>query len=234
MKAEAYHIYIDESCHTPNNGSDVMCIGAIIVSESNYKIFKNELQKIKLEEKTPTEVKWNSLNNNKKQLYARMVDYFFANDIEFRSVLIKNKSIAEIKDDRDDKNSFYYKSLIELLKNIAAKSNCNYKVYLDFKDTRGKQRLKLLKEELEAYYQQDYPFESFKHIHSDESIFLQLADMFIGAMCFKARGMHLRDNASSVRKELITQIEQMSGYDLADGSEPWEKKFFILDFKLKP
>lgn len=233
MSNEIYHIYIDESCHTPNNGSDVMCIGAIIVPELKYEAYKYGLKHIKLTEKTPTEIKWNKLNNNKAMLYSKIVDYFFNNEIEFRSVLIKNKPQADIKDDRDDRNSFYYKSLLELLKNIAAKTNCSYKVYLDFKDTRGKQRLKVLEEELKMFYGDIYPFESFKHIHSDESIFLQITDLFIGAMCFKAREMHKKEHASVVRKALVTQIEQLSGYDLDDGSEPWEKKFFILDFKLK-
>ncbi|WP_298550188.1 DUF3800 domain-containing protein [uncultured Algibacter sp.] len=232
---KTYNIYIDESCHLENDDSEVMCIGYTKVSQDNYEDLKRVLKSIKFTHRNPMEFKWNKLSMSRWDLYKELVDFFFRSDIEFRSVLIKKKkNLGSARYNREDQNSYYYKTLKILLNDKSSHDSDIYRVYLDVKDTRGKTRLDLLEKELNIIYNNNPPFKHFQHIHSNESEFLQLTDFFIGAICYKARKEHLKDNASPVKKKIIDYIEDVSGYLLDDGTEPWDTKFFIHDFQIKP
>lgn len=62
---------------------------------------------------------------------------------------------------------------------------------------------------------------------------LQLTDLFIGAITFKARGLEKEANANKAKVELVQYIETKSGYSLDEGTEPWENKFNIFDHQPK-
>lgn len=227
-----YKIYIDESCHLENDKLPVMCIGYIKVLQQNYEQFKKEIKAIKLKHKSPTEIKWNNLSSSRLPLYKELIDYFFQKDIEFRCVLIKNKQrLDHTQFNQGDHNNFYYKTVYLLLNSETNPPGHEYKVLLDLKDTRGRERLQKINEVFENKYYGKSPFKHFQHIHSDETDFLQLADLFIGAITYKARGAHAADNASNAKVEFIQYLEQTSGYQIDEGSEPWELKFNIFDFQ---
>lgn len=73
----------------------------------------------------------------------------------------------------------------------------------------------------------------FQHIHSNENEFLQLTDLFIGAICYKSRNKHSEIGASPTKNEVVKYLEKCSKYSLDDGTEPWETKFNIYDFQIK-
>lgn len=229
-----YNIYIDESCHLQDDNSEVMCIGYTKINQDDYLKVKQAIKEIKLKHKSPTEIKWNKLSASRWELYKELIDFFFISNIEFRSVLVKNKqNLGYIRYNREDQNSYYYKTLKVLLNNKVSHGDDKYRVYLDFKDTRGKTRLMLLEKELNAFHNENSPFKYFQHIHSDENEFLQLTDLFIGAICYKARKENVKENASPIRKKVIDYIEECSGYLLDDATEPLETKFFIDDWVIK-
>lgn len=229
-----FNIYIDESCHLEHDKSEVMCIGYTKINHEDYLDVKQAIKEIKLKHKSPTEIKWNKLSMSRWELYKDLIDYFFASSIEFRSVLIKNKkNLAPERYNREDKNSFYYQTLKQLINNKFFNDGDLYRVFLDVKDTRGKSRIKLLKEELAQKHKDNSPFIYFQHLHSNENEFLQLTDLFIGAICFKARKEYEKENASLIKQKVIDYLEVCSGYLLDDGTEPWETKFFIDDWVIK-
>jgi hypothetical protein len=230
-----FNIYIDESCHLEHDKSEVMCIGYTKINKKEYASIKQEIKAIKLKHKSPTEIKWNKLSMSRWELYRELIDYFFDSNIEFRSVLIKNKkNLGHERYNREHQNSFYYQTLLLLLNNRVSNGNDDYNVYLDVKDTRGNSRLALLEKEIAKKHEGNSPFKHFQHLHSDENELLQLTDLFIGAICFKARQEFSKVNASPVKLKLVEYLEQKSGYLLDDGTEPWETKFFIDDFQIKP
>jgi hypothetical protein len=230
-----FNIYIDESCHLEHDDSNVMCIGYTHLPEDRYIELRDTIKALKLKHKTPTEIKWNTLSNSRWALYKELIDLFFCNDIEFRAILIKDKKNLGPKDfSRKDQHSYYYKTLTNLLKNKVFTTQNSYKVYLDVKDTRGKQRIKFLESELEQTLPGKSPFIYFQHLHSNDNEFLQLTDLFIGAICYKARRLHTKENASEVRVKVINYLEKVYGYTLDDGTEPWDTKFYIDDFRIKP
>jgi hypothetical protein len=229
-----YNIYIDESCHLEGDKSEVMCIGYTKVAQEEYLSVKEAIKEIKLKHKSPTEIKWNKLSMSRWELYKELIDFFFASTIEFRSVLIKNKkNLAPERFNREDKNSFYYQTLKQLINNEVFNDGDLYRVFLDVKDTKGKSRIKLLKDELALKHKDKSPFIYFQHLHSNENELLQLTDLFIGAICFKARKEYEQEKASLIKRKVIDYLEECSGYLLDDGTEPWETKFYIDDWVVK-
>ncbi len=230
-----YNIYCDESCHLKNDKQIVMCLGYTKIENNKYTILKNKIKAIKFKHNSPTELKWNTLSGSRIELYKELIDFFFENDIEFRCMLIKNKQkLDHDQFNEGDIDNFYYKSIYYLLNNpYVNPTNNQYRTYLDIKDTRGKSRLKKIEEVLKNKHRGKSPFTYFQHIHSHENEFIQLTDFFIGAISYKARDEQSKPDASNVKKEVIEYIEAKSGYNISEGTEPWEAKFNIFDFQPK-
>ncbi len=232
-----YNLYIDESCHLENDKKPVMCIGYTKVLADLYPQIKEDIKQIKLTHKSPTEIKWNTVSLSRLPLYKALIDYFFENDLDFRCVLVKYKNKLDHKKFNDGSHDiFYYKMVYFLLKSATNPPANEYKVILDIKDTRGKEKLNKITEVLEREYAKTNtksPFTYFQHIHSHENILLQLTDLFIGAITFKSQGHHLKENANKAKLAIITYLEAKSGYFLEEGTEPWENKFNIFDHQPK-
>jgi hypothetical protein len=232
-----YNLYIDESCHLENDKKSVMCIGYTKVLTENYLAIKEEIKQLKLAHKTPTEIKWNTVSYSRMPFYKALIDYFFEKDIDFRCVLIKYKDKLEYqKFNNSSHDTFYYKMVFFLLKSATNPPANEYKVYLDIKDTRGKEKLHTINQVLHNEYSKTNipsPFIYFQHIHSHENVLLQLTDLFIGAITFKSQGHHLKENANKAKVEIVNYLETKSGYFLDEGTEPWETKFNIFDHQPK-
>ena len=129
-------IYIDESCHLENDKLPLMCIGYTKLNAENYLIYKEEIKAIKRKHHSPKEIKWNKTSLSRLDLYKELIDYFFEKEIQFRAILVKNKSqLNHEKYNKGDHNSFYYKLVFLLLRNPWVNSNeDSYKVILDIKD----------------------------------------------------------------------------------------------------
>ncbi len=229
-----YNLYIDESCHLEHDGMPVMCIGYTKINADLYANIKEEIKALKLAYKTPTEIKWNNLSYSRLPLYKALVDYFFRSEIFFRCILVKYKNkLDHDQFNQGDHDNFYYKLIYHLLQSATNPAVNKYKVILDIKDTRGKQRLKKIDEVLQNKYKQQSPFTEFQHIHSSENLLLQLTDLFIGAITFKSRGLEKERQANKAKVEFVSYLESKSGYLLDEGTEPWENKFNIFDHQPK-
>ncbi len=233
MNIKRYQIYCDESHHLENDHSPVMVIGYIKVEEEQYERIRKDLEAIKLRHHTPVEIKWSKVSASRQALYAELIAYFFANPLWFRCVLVKYKD----KLDHDQFNggshdNFYYK-LVYFLLRPNHDQDCCYRVFLDVKDTRGREKLRKIREVFHNHHQGNSPFETFQHLRSHDSPMLELTDLFIGAIAYKAFGNHEKPEANPAKVALIQQIEQLSGYFLHLGTEPWEQKFNIFDHQPK-
>ncbi len=227
-------LYIDESCHLEHDKMPVMCIGYTKIDTAIYAAIKDHIKKIKLHYKSPTEIKWNSISSSRLPLYRALVDFFFENPIDFRCILVKYKDrLNHEAYNQGSHDNYYYKLVYYLLQSATNPPVDQYKVFLDIKDSRGKERLSKIEEVLNNKYLGNSPFIYFQHIRSDENVLLQLTDLFIGAITFKNRGKHLEENTNPAKIELIAYIESKSGYLLDEGTEPWETKFNIFDHQPK-
>ncbi len=231
---EIFNLYVDESCHLEHDGYSSMTIGYSKIPNNSYAEIKSDIKQIKLKHKSPTELKWNKLSYSRIGLYKDLIDYFFESDIKFRCVLIKNKhNINNDKFNLGDHNAFYYKVVYLLLYNrYVNNKESDYRAFLDIKDTNGRVRLNTLEEVIKNKFSNRSPFIHFQNIRSHENELIQLTDLFIGAIAYKARGLHKGVNSSRVKKELIEYLEEKSGYLIDEGTEPWEDKFNIFDFQI--
>lgn len=228
-----YNLYIDETCHLEYDKQSVMCIGYTKIKHDDYESIKNDLKSIKLKHKSTTEIKWSKVSMSRLELYKEIIDYFFAHDVAFRCVLVKNKkNLDHEKFNRGDHDAFYYKLIYLLLHNSYVNpTDEQYRVILDIKDTRGRERLKELDSCLN-HKEDKKAFIYFQHIHSHENELIQITDLLIGAVGFKARKEHTKSNASEIKCKIVEYLEKKSGYSLDDGTIPWESKFNIFDFQI--
>jgi len=236
-----FQIFIDESCHLENDKQPVMAMGLIRVNNANNSHLKAEFLNLARSFKTPTELKWNSISRSRVPFYKALIDLFMGdNDILFRAITIKNKHKLDNATFNRSHNQFYYVVAYELLKNEYVlpmldenQQKHSYKVFFDFKDTRGKERLVELQTVLNNKFKNQSAYVHFQHLHSHDNFWIQLTDFLLGAVMFKSRGLYLSLDASPAKKEVLAYLEGAVGYSLADGTPPWEPKFNIFDFQLQ-
>lgn len=227
-----HNFFIDESCHLEHDGFSAMCIGCIKVPENMQEKYKADIKNIKLKHGIKREFKWNTVSMAQYDLYKELIDYFFASEMEFRCVLVTYKDrLDHTSFNNGSHDNFYYKMIYYALynpyKDYSQENDC--RVFLDIKDTRGREKLDKIQQVFDNKFHGHSPFTYFQHIRSHESQFIQLTDLLIGAVCYKARGMEAKSNASEAKIKLIEYLEQKSGYVLNEGTEPSESKFNIFN-----
>lgn len=230
---KAYSIFCDESCHLQFDNSDVMCIGAIIVPDKDLETYKTELKQLKSKYGILHELKWNTVSRTHLTMYDEILRLFFNSQMVFRSVLIKNKSNIQAHSlGREEYNQFYYSVIERFIRfSIRRNSDCvnSYRVFLDLKDNHGKIKLASIHKELTKMIGTEDTIQSIQNIRSHESQFIQLADIIIGAITYRARGLA----GSEAKTNIVSLIEKLSGYRLNEGTEPGDDKFAIYDFQPK-
>lgn len=231
-----YKIYCDESCHLENDHHSVMVIGCIKIADEHNQDLRQQFKAVQLKHKSPTELKWNTVSSSRLAMYKELIDLFFAEkSISFRCIILKNKADLNHDDfNNGEHDLFYYKMTYILLDNKwFFKVENHHRVFMDIKDTRGRERLKTMHRYFKAHHFNSSPFIGFQHLHSHDAFWIQWADFLTGAIGYKSRNKHLKPNASQVKKEIIHYIEQKSGYLLDEGTPPFENKFNIFNFRVK-
>lgn len=175
-----YNVYCDESCHLEQDHISVMVLGAIWCPKNVSKRIGRDIRAIKKNHdlKPYFEIKWTKVSAAKQDFYHELVDYFFDNpDLHFRALVVPDKSKLDHKTYAQDHNIFYYKMFFYVLRNILASGN-HYRVYLDIKDSLGREKLDILSDTLHnAHYDFDRKLiEHVQHIRSHEVERLQLRD----------------------------------------------------------
>lgn len=227
-----YNIYVDESCHLEGDNSSIMCIGYIKTPAKLHIRLAEMLTRIKLCHKTPTEIKWQKFSSSRLELYKELVDFFYAYPIEFRCILIKYKERLNHEDfNNGSPDNYYYKMTYYLLR--PNPTDCVYRVFMDIKDTRGKQKLNKIEEIFKNYHRGNSPFVHFQHLQSNDNVFFQLADFFIGAVTYKNRRMSGELEPNPAKDLFVKYLEKKSGYLLHIGTTPWEDKFNIFNHQPK-
>jgi len=223
-----YNIYCDESCHLLNDRQGIMVLGCVYCPREEYYEISENIRDLKEKHNLnrQLEVKWNKVSPGKSEFYEELTELFFATpNINFRAVVVPDKSILNHAAFSQTHDEWYYKMYYCLLKAIIDTEN-NYRIFLDFKDTWGGKRSRTLKEALRNY-SKDYTETVIRDIlivNSKDSELIQLADLLIGAVAYKNRRL-----ASSIAKSSIVKIiENRTHLDIC-GSVPLSlSKFNIL------
>lgn len=125
---------------------------------------------------------------------------------------------------------FYYvfRNLFETEVNIGEKIDA--KIYLDYKDSRCGIRMTQLKEILQSKYKNNLSVGIFT-TRSHESNIIQLTDLFIGAIAYKAR--EDLEHKSEIKNYIVDILEsKLHNKSLKVSTPPWESKFNIFKIEL--
>ena len=236
---EIINIYCDESCHLENDKQKVMALGAVYCPASKKsEIFEilSELKKkhnlIPKNKKNPNdnrayyELKWNKISLAKINYFKDVVDYFFADDdLNFRVLIIPDKSKLDYEKFNHTHDTFYYKMYFSMLKVILNPDKAHH-IYIDIKDTRSREKVHKLEQVLrnDKY---DYAKEIIKkvqQVRSHEVELIQLADLLTGAVSYVNRGL----SDSMAKNILIEHIRHRSKYSLTKSTLIREQKFNIF------
>lgn len=224
-----YKIFCDESNHLYNDKSDLMVIGGICCPSEEVEYINRYIKYLKHKHDANCELKWTKLNNHKKEFYRELLEFFFSRvNLKFNAQVVVNKSnLNHDKYNDGEADKFYYKmyyyALLPFLKPLET-----YNLFMDYKDTKGGQRVKKLKEVVRNTFYGGIDL-NFTIIHSHESQIMQLSDIFIGAIGYKNR--EDIDKNSEIKNYIIDLIESLNGSALNISSPEWEEKFRIYRFR---
>ncbi len=220
-----FNIYCDESCHLENDDSDVMVLGAIWCPKDKVREIANHLRQIKVHHDLPPyfEVKWTKVSPAKINFYRDIIKYFFEEEnLNFRAVLIPDKSKLRHELYNQDHDLWYYKMYYVMLKEILDPLAI-YRIYLDIKDTRSADKARGLENVLRNTYFQS-TIEHVQNVRSEEIEQIQMADLILGAIGHANRKL----DGSEAKQALIKKIEKERGKSLMRNSYRWEKKFNLF------
>jgi hypothetical protein len=211
----------------------VMVLGAVWCPKEKTRQANIELRELKQRFGLTRyfEAKWVKVSPAKIDYYLALLDYYFNNaDLHFRALIVPDKeklSHATFGQTHDD---WYYKMYFDLLKAIFTPHDA-YRVYMDYKDSRGGEKVKNLHDIL-CNNMYDYSREIIRDVQlvrSHECELMQLTDLFIGAIAYVNREL----NTSPAKLQIIKKIQELSGYSLTRTTLLHEDKVNIFRWQAR-
>lgn len=226
--SKTFNIYCDESTHLIHDGHPYMLLGYISIAYPQIRIAKQEIKAIKSRHNYDEEFKWTNVHDATYKVYAELIDWFFMNDLEFRAVVVDKSQIDETRPEYTF-NDFYFRMYFQLLHTKVDFQN-TYNVYMDIKDTCSGEKLETLKK-IMSY---NSSIGRFQFIRSHESVFIQLADVLIGAINYNLR-IEKGDVSGKVlaKRKIIGKIKKHSNISLNTTTPLSRRKFNLFFISLK-
>ncbi len=221
--SKTFNIYCDESCHIEHDHKKFMFLGSVSSAYNQVKLHTEHINELKKKHHFYAEIKWSKVSKSKLRFYLDLVDYFFATDLQFRTVGVEK---AKINNEAFNKtyDEFYYTMYYYLL-NHNISSLYNYNVYLDIKDTLSAYKVNRLKEILNAKFG---VFRNVQNIRSNESILMQVADFLMGAISYLHNDEHKQNKA---KVQIIKKIQQHCQEDLSKTNYSKKMNLFFIELR---
>ena len=225
---KTFNIYCDESTHLIHDRHPYMLLGYVSIAYPQIRIAKEAIKNIKNKYNYKDEFKWTSVHQATYKVYAELVDWFFMSDLEFRAVVVDKTQIDESRQDYTF-NDFYYKMYFQLLHTKVDFQN-TYNVYMDIKDTCSSEKLSTLK----RIMGNNSSIGNLQFIRSHESVFIQLADVLMGAINYNLRKKKGDvEGRVDAKLKLIEKIQKHSNISLNCSTPLYRKKFNLFFISLK-
>lgn len=226
--SKTFNLYCDESTHLIHDGHPYMLLSYISIAYPQIRLAKEEIKAIKRKFNYTEELKWTNVHSATYKVYAELVDWFFMNDLEFRTVVVDKSQIEETRADYSF-NDFYFRMYFQLLHTKVDFQN-RYNVFLDIKDTCSGEKLEKLKK-IMSY---NSSIGTLQFIPSRESVFIQLADVLMGAINYNLRIQKGDVKGNVIAKlKLIEKIKRHSNISLNTTSPLSRNKFNLFFITLK-
>ncbi len=226
--SKTFNLYCDESTHLIHDGHPYMLLSYISIAYPQIRLAKEEIKAIKRKFNYTEELKWTNVHSTTYKVYAELVDWFFMNDLEFRTVVVDKSQIDETRADYSF-NDFYFRMYFQLLHTKVDFQN-RYNVFLDIKDTCSGEKLEKLKK-IMSY---NSSIGTLQFIPSRESVFIQLADVLMGAINYNLRIQKGDVKGNVIAKlKLIEKIKRHSNISLNTTPPLSRNKFNLFFITLK-
>ena len=226
--SKTFNLYCDESTHLIHDGHPYMLLSYISIAYPQIRLAKEEIKAIKRKFNYTEELKWTNVHSATYKVYAELVDWFFMNDLEFRAVVVDKSQIDEKRADYSF-NDFYFRMYFQLLHTKVDFQN-RYNVFLDIKDTCSGEKLEKMKK-IMSY---NSSIGTLQFIPSRESVFIQLADVLMGAINYSLRIQKGDVKGNVIAKlKLIEKIKRHSNISLNTTTPLSRNKFNLFFITLK-
>ena len=226
--SKTFNLYCDESTHLIHDGHPYMLLSYISIAYPQIRLAKEEIKAIKRKFNYTEELKWTNVHSATYKVYAELVDWFFMNDLEFRAVVVDKSQIEEKRADYSF-NDFYFRMYFQLLHTKVDFQN-RYNVFLDIKDTCSGEKLEKMKK-IMSY---NSSIGTLQFIPSRESVFIQLADVLMGAINYNLRIQKGDVKGNVIAKlKLIEKIKRHSNISLNTTTPLSRNKFNLFFITLK-
>jgi len=226
-----FEIYCDESRHEllssrPEGIGRYVLIGGLWVPSELRGYLKQAIRRLREAHNTWGEIKWNCVSVPRLDFYRRLVALFFDNDVRFRCIVVEREKVNLVRYHQADHELGFYKFYYQLLHHWIKDFN-EYAIFLDYKKNRVPDRLQTLRRVLSAANLTS-KISCVQAIPSRESVLIQMADLFTGAVGYK-----LHEHSESCAKtEIIRKIEQQLGRPIQP-TGPFETKFNVFFINLQ-
>ncbi len=226
--SKTFNLYCDESTHLIHDGHPYMLLSYISIAYPQIRLAKEEIKAIKRKFNYTDELKWTNVHSATYKVYAELLDWFFMNDLEFRAVVVDKSQIDEKRADYSF-NDFYFRMYFQLLHTKVDFQN-RYNVFLDIKDTCSGEKLEKMKK-IMSY---NSSIGTLQFIPSRESVFIQLADVLMGAINYNLRIQKGDVKGNVIAKlKLIEKIKRHSNISLNTTTPLSRNKFNLFFITLK-
>lgn len=226
--SKTFNLYCDESTHLIHDGHPYMLLSYISIAYPQIRLAKEEIKAIKRKFNYTEELKWTNVHSATYKVYAELVDWFFMNDLEFRAVVVDKSQIDETRADYSF-NDFYFRMYFQLLHTKVDFQN-RYNVFLDIKDTCSGEKL----EKLKKIMNYNSSIGTLQFIPSRENVFIQLADVLMGAINYNLRIQKGDVKGNVIAKlKLIEKIKRHSNISLNTTTPLSRNKFNLFFITLK-
>lgn len=211
-----------------SNTNKYIFIGGVMINRDDRGKIKNKINELKKKYNLniKTELKWNRVTKTYLNLYKEIIDVYITYDINFRTICIDSIKI-DLKYHNDNAELGFYKFYYQLLNNWISKGS-RYTIYTDIKTYSDPNVLNDLKRYLNN---KNHPnsIEKIYAIESNESVFLQLEDILMGATSYKMN--FSKKGNSSAKLELIDYMEKKLGHELKPTNKS-ATKFNLFEIRL--
>lgn len=221
--SKTFNLYCDESTHLQFDEKPYMLISYVSCAYPQIKQHKEYFKLLKAKHKFKGEMKWSNVSKSQYPFYADVIDYFFATDLKFRSVIVDKSQIEESREGFTYAD-FYFQMYYRLVYHKLC-TEYNYNMYLDIKDTCSQGKLRKLGDILNHKNN----IRNIQFIKSHESYLMQMADLIMGAINYHIRGL----DKVIAKNKLIEKIQSHSSIDLNKSTPKEAEKFnlFYIDLK---
>ncbi len=218
------NLYCDESGHLPHDREPAMLLGLLACPAELARALNTQLSALWKTHGQPPhfEAKWTKVSPGKLDFYLTILEWFIAAEgVTFRCLSLPDKQRLCAARPEKTRDLLYYQLYYQFLRSALEPEN-RYRVFLDLKDTRGREKIAELKKRLNTGAADATAVKSLQHIRSHEVRLMQVTDLLLGAVGFARRQAAVKE--SPAKRALVRFLEEKLDQPLTADSPPGSTK----------